>query len=227
MKDEMTAIPRIDSDLFKWIEINLYTAVLSDSCDEAGCRNQAMGPEIRPTDETLVLVGRARTSLWEEVDYILESPYEGEMKAMDSLTPGDVAVMATNASKQIATLGELMSTACLKRGGRGMVTDGLIRDVRRIRELRIPIFSCGYKPVDSKGRGRVVEFDIPVSISSVKTEAGDLVVGDIDGVVVIPRAIERQVLETAWRKVSAENNTREELEQGALLAEVYAKYGVL
>src|ERR1041384_8266636 len=227
MMDESSPIPLIDSELFAWVQEHLYTAVLSDSCDEAGYRNQAMGPEIRPADESLVLVGRARTTLWEEIDYVLDNPYEGEMRAMDTLKPGEVPVMATNASKQIATLGELMSTACLKRGGRGMVTDGLIRDVRRIRELRIPIFSGGYKPVDSKGRGRVSRFDVPVTISRVTVEAGDLVVGDVDGVGVVPRSAERQILELAWHQVTAENNTRAELEQGALLSEVYAKYGVL
>jgi regulator of RNase E activity RraA len=162
-----------------------------------------------------------------EVDHVLENPYEGEMRAMDSLLPGDVAIMATGASKQIATLGELMSTACRARGGRGMVTDGLIRDVRRIRAMRIPIFSAGFKPVDSKGRGAAVEFDVPVEISGVRVETGDLVVGDVDGVVVIPRGIEREVLELAYQKTTAETSTREELEQGALLREVYAKYGVL
>ena len=226
MTDE-SEVPGIDAELFEWLEANLYTAVLSDSCDELGHMRQAMGPEIRPTDESLVLVGRARTSLWVEVDRVLDNPYEGEMRAMDTLRDGDIAVMATGASKQIATLGELMSTACRMRGGRGMVTDGLIRDVRRIRAMRLPIFSAGYKPVDSKGRGAAVEFDVPVEISGVRIETGDLIVGDVDGVVVVPRKFEREVLELAWNKTTAENYTRQELEQGALLREVYAKYGVL
>src|SRR5262245_58867332 len=95
MKDDMSEIPSSDVELLPWIKEHLYTAVLSDSCDEAGFRDQAMGPEIRPTDESLVLVGRARTTLWEEIDYVLENPYEGEMRAMDTLKPGDVAAMAT------------------------------------------------------------------------------------------------------------------------------------
>jgi regulator of RNase E activity RraA len=173
------------------------------------------------------MVGRARTSLWVEVDYVLENPYEGEMLAMDSLQPGEIAVMAAGGSEQIATLGELMSTAALKRGATGAVTDGLIRDVRRIRELRFPVFSAGYRPVDSKGRGMVTEHQVPVEISGVRIEPGDLIMGDVDGVVVVPRAVERHVLEIAWEKASAENNTREELERGVLLREVYAKYGVL
>jgi len=227
MRGTPTVIPTDDADLFDWIAANLYTAVLSDSCDQLGYDAQAMGPEIRPVDDRLALVGRARTSLWHEMYHIVEHPYEGEIIAMDSLKPGDVAVLATNGSQRIATLGELMSTACLKRGGRGAVTDGLIRDVRRIRLLGLPVFAAGYKPVDSKGRGGVVAHDVPVEMSGVRIEPGDLVVGDIDGVVVVPRAVERQVLEVAWQKVTAENHTRRELEEGRLLAEVYAKYGVL
>jgi regulator of RNase E activity RraA len=99
--------------------------------------------------------------------------------------------------------------------------------VRRIRALGLPVFAAGYKPVDSRGRGHVVAFDVPVEISGVRIEPGDLVVGDLDGVVVVPRAIERQVLQIAYEKTTAENHTREELERGDLLADVYARHGVL
>jgi 4-hydroxy-4-methyl-2-oxoglutarate aldolase len=220
-------IPDRDEILFDWIAANLYTAVLSDSCDQLGYMEQAMGPEIRPTDEALVLAGRAKTVLWHDMYHIPENPYEGEIQAVDSIQPGDIVVMATGASKRNAPWGELMSTACVKRGGRGAVTDGLIRDIRRIRALKLPVFAAGYKPVDSRGRGGVVAFDVPVIVSGVRIAPGDLVVGDLDGVVVVPRAVEREVLELAWQKVTAENHTREELEQGRSLADVYAKYGVL
>lgn len=221
-------IPEDDDALFAWVAAHLYTAVLSDSCDEVGHRNQALGPEIRPTDESLILVGRAKTVLWSDWYHVPDgNPYEGEIQAVDSIQPGDIVVMATGASTRNAPWGELMSTACVQRGGRGAVTDGLIRDVKRIRALGLPVFAAGYKPVDSRGRGQVVAFDVPVEISGARILPGDLVVGDLDGVVVVPRAVERQVLELALQKTTAENHTREELEQGALLADVYAKYGVL
>jgi len=220
-------IPAKDSELFDWIAAHLYTAVLSDSCDALGHMQQALGPEIRPVDENLTLVGRAKTVLWSDAYHVPDNPYEGEIRAVDSIRPGDVVMMATGASKRNAPWGELMSTACVKRGGRGAVTDGLIRDVRRIRALGLPVYAAGYKPVDSRGRGLVIAHDMPVEISGVRIEPGDLVVGDLDGVVIVPRAIEREVLEMAYQKTVAENHTREELEQGHLLAEVYAKYGVL
>ncbi|HLK59800.1 MAG TPA: RraA family protein [Chthonomonadaceae bacterium] len=220
-------IPEEDAALFEWVAAHLYTAVLSDSCDALGCRQQALGPEIRPVEESLTLVGRAKTVLWSDAYHIPDNPYEGEIRAVDSIRPGDVVVMATGASTRNAPWGELMSTACVQRGGRGAVTDGLIRDVRRIRALGLPVFAAGYKPVDSRGRGLVIAHDVPVEIGGVRIAPGDLVMGDLDGVVVVPRAVEREVLELAYQKTVAENHTREELEQGRLLAEVYAKYGVL
>jgi len=224
----VNVIPEDDAALFDWVAANLYTAVLSDSCDHMGHRNQALGPEIRPTDESLVLVGRAKTVLWSDFYHIPDgNPYEGEIRAVDSIRAGDIVVMATGASTRNAPWGELMSTACVQRGGRGAVTDGLIRDVRRIRALNLPVYARGYKPVDSRGRGQVVAFDVPVELSGVRIHPGDLVVGDLDGVVVVPRAVERQILELAHEKVTKEDHTREELEQGSLLADVYAKYGVL
>src|SRR2546423_1184710 len=138
-------IPTTDAELFDWIAANLYTAVLSDSCDSLGFRRQAMGPEMRPVDEGVVLVGRARTTFWAESFHVAENPYEGEMRAIDSLNPGDVAVMATGRSEQIATYGELMCTAAKMRGGCGLLTDGLIGDVRRLRELGLPCFAAGYR----------------------------------------------------------------------------------
>jgi len=220
-------VPDTDPELFEWVAANLYTAVLSDCCDAVGRRDRALGHHIRPIDESRVMVGRAKTVVWSDVYHIPENPYEGEIRAVDSIQPGDIVVMATGESRRNAPWGELMSTACVRRGGRGALTDGLIRDVRRIRELGLPVYCAGFKPVDSRGRGWVVAFDVPVEITGVRIAPGDLVVGDVDGVVVVPRAVEREVLALAWEKVTAENSTRAELEQGRLLAEVYAKYGVL
>src|SRR5437764_15328069 len=120
-------IPTHDNELFDWIAANLYTAVLSDSCDQLGYMEQAMGPEIRPADEALVLAGRAKTVLWADMYHVPENPYEGEIQAVDSIMPGDIVVMATGASKRNAPWGEWMSTGCVKRGGRGAGAEGRLR----------------------------------------------------------------------------------------------------
>ncbi len=207
----------------------LYAAVLSDALDAVGCTTQAMDPRIRPLDDTLRLCGRARTGVYVEDDGVdpETNPYELEIAIVDDLKPGDVAVFACNGSTKIAPWGGILSAATRARGAVGCVTDGYVRDVRDIRELRVPVFHGGIAPLDSKGRGHVAAIDVPVSCAGVEVHPGDLVFGDADGVVVVPQAIEAEVLRIAFHKISGENNTIRELRQGAYLRDVYAKYGVL
>jgi len=208
----------------------LYSAVLSDVLDGVGYPDQAMRPFIRPVDEARVMMGRARTGLY-AITYSTiegENPYALEMELVDGLKQGEVAVLGCNGpTERLAPWGELLSTASHMRGAHGCVTDGLVRDIRQIRELGFPVFHGGIGPLDSKGRGKMVEIDTPIICAGVKVRTGDIVFGDIDGVVVIPEEIEADVLEEAVRKVMAETATRRELLEGRLLAEVYEKYGVL
>jgi regulator of RNase E activity RraA len=120
-----------------------------------------------------------------------------------------------------------LTTAALARGGVGCVTDGLVRDVRKIRELAFPVFHGGIGPLDIRGRGRMIEMDKAIDCGGVRVHSGDIVFGDVDGLVVVPRQIADEVFNQAAAKVADENNTRDELRDGSLLAEVYAKYGVL
>jgi len=211
------------------IRERLYTAVLSDVLDDLGFRNQAMTPRIRPLDDALVLAGRARTGLFREVDGVVpgENPYELEMRIIDDLKAGEVIVFGCSGSERIAPWGELLTTAARVRGAVGAVTDGFVRDVRHIRSLDFPVFHGGIAPLDSKGRGKVVAIDEPITCAGVRVAPGDIVFGDVDGIVVIPRDVEDEVLVRAFEKVGRENVTREELLRGATLAEVYKRHGVL
>jgi regulator of RNase E activity RraA len=208
----------------------LYTAVLSDVLDELGYMNQAMRPFMRPTDETLTFYGRARTGLYMPA-YALrpgENPYEVEIRLIDDLKPGDVPVLACNGPTiRIAPWGELLTTASIARGAVGCVTDGLIRDVRQIRAKKFPVFHGGIGPLDTKGRARMVDMDVPVECAGVKVETGDLVFGDVDGLIVVPQKVASVAIEKAHQKVTSEKRTREELERGVLLGEVFKKFGVL
>jgi len=117
----------------------LYSAVLSDVMDGLGLMNQAMRPFVRPLDDALVLFGRARTGLYMPRYGVApgEDPYEIEIALIDDLKPGDVAVLACDGpTTRIAPWGELLSTASVARGAAGCVTDGLVRDVRRIPRRR-------------------------------------------------------------------------------------------
>ncbi|HMN85749.1 MAG TPA: RraA family protein [Bauldia sp.] len=208
----------------------LYTAVLSDVMDQLGYSRQALRPFVRPLDESLVFMGRARTGLYTAVYSVAEgeNPYELEMKLLDDLKPGDVPVLACNGpTERIAPWGELLTTATIARGGVGCLTDGLVRDVRKIRELRFPVFHGGIGPLASRGRGKMIAMDEPVECGGVRVRTGDTVFGDVDGVVVVPQEIAGEVFRLAIAKVADENHTRDELRAGSLLADVYAKYGVL
>jgi regulator of RNase E activity RraA len=216
-----------DTARFDWMAQTLYSGVLSDACDASGHRDRALLPDIRPLDESRVLVGRAKTVLWAPMFHVPPRPYDQEIAAVDSLRPGEVFVMAVGRSTQIVPWGELLATATLARGGRGAVLDGLVRDSRQIRALGLPVFCAGRRPYDSCGRGIVAAYDVPISLDGVPIDPGDLVFGDADGVVVIPRRAEAEILERAWAKVEGENTTRDALRAGTSLAEVYRTYGIL
>ena len=219
----MTAIRTSDLD-------GLSAALLSDVLDSLGLTGQAMRPFVRPLDEDLVLVGRARTGLYMPVYSVRagENPYEVEIALVDDLRSGEVAVLACNGpTERIAPWGELLSTASAARGAAGCVTDGLVRDVQRIRALRFPVFHGGIGPLDTKGRARMVERDIPIECAGVKLRSGDLVFGDADGVVVLPQECAAEVLARAREKASGEDATRDELRRGRLLGDVFGQFGIL
>jgi regulator of RNase E activity RraA len=208
----------------------LNAAVLSDTLDSLQLMQQAMKPFMRPLDDTLQLVGRARTGLYMPV-YAQregENPYEVEIALVDDLKPGDVIVLACDGpTDRIAPWGELLSTASVARGAAGCVTDGLVRDVKQIREMRFPVFCGGIGPLDTKGRARMVERDVPVQCAGVTVRPGDLVFGDVDGLVVIPREVEQEVVKRALDKVSGENQSRDALRRGEKLADVFRRLGIL
>lgn len=219
----------IDEQLIANARERLYAAVLSDVLDTLGYRHQVMPPQIRPLDDTLVLCGRARTGLYRDVYHVPpnHNPYALEIALIDDLKPGDVAVLGCGHSGRIAPWGELLTTASMARGAVGCVTDGLVRDVKPIRAQGFPVFHGGIGPLDSKGRGEVCAIDVPIECGGVTVNPGDLLFGDADGVLVVPQHATRQALDLALEKIEGEDRTRDELKEGALLADVFKKYGVL
>ena len=208
----------------------LSAAILSDIVDSLGLMRRAMRPFVRPLDEAQVMVGRARTGLYMPA-YALrdgENPYEIEIALVDDLQPQEVVVLACNGpTERIAPWGELLTTAAQVRGAAGCVTDGLVRDVRQIRAMGFPVFHGGIGPLDTKGRARMVDRDVRVECGGVSIDPGDLVFGDVDGVVVIPRSHEHAVMDLALEKVRGEDNTRDALLQGESLANVFKRLGIL
>jgi 4-hydroxy-4-methyl-2-oxoglutarate aldolase len=228
-----TALPNVegwqpgDVNVCLFAEENLYTAVLSDALDQLGIRQQAMREYLRPIYPKCKCAGWARTISCSDIYHVPEEPYALEIEALDSLLPGEIAVVGTQKSKRNAPWGELLSTAAKVRGARGAVVDGLVRDMRKIEDLGFPVFAAGIKPVDSLGRGLVTAYNVPVDCGDVIVHPGDFVMADDDGVVVVPRDTVLEVLALAADKANRENKSRAELLRGAYLRDVYARYGVL
>jgi 4-hydroxy-4-methyl-2-oxoglutarate aldolase len=208
---------------------SLFTSVLSDCLDSVGLRNQAMPSRIRPLDETKVMCGRARTAAFIETHHVElgSNPYELEIALIDSLKPDDIPVFACANSLQVAPWGELLTTAARVRGAAGALMDGCVRDVKPIRAMGFPVFHGGIGPLDTRGRANITAIDILVLCAGVAIAPGDLIFGDADGVVAVPKAAEAEVLRLAFEKVSGEKRTLADLERGDKLADVFARYQIL
>lgn len=224
---EGRAAATADLDLFREIEETLYTAVIADALDQLGEHDRAMREYLRPLSPQVKFAGWARTILCQDVHYETPDPYGLEIEAMDSILPGEVVAVSTGESKRNAPWGELLSTAARARGARGAVVDGLVRDVQKIVKLGFPVFAAGIKPVDSRGRGLVIHYNVPILCGGIVVTPGDLIVADFDGVVTIPAPRLEETLALAREKVTKENHSREDLRKGAYLSDVYERYGVL
>lgn len=223
----MTMARQLDLDDLKK---RLYSAVLSDVLDGLGLPNQAVKPFVRPLDEASVLCGFARTGLYMKRYHLPHghNPYALEMDLIDRLAPGEVAVLACDGpTDRIAPWGELLTTAAMVRGAAGCLTDGLVRDVRRIRELGFPLFHGGIGPLDTRGRAEMMAADEPVEVAGARVAPGDFVFGDADGVVIVPQAATAEAIRLALAKIEAEDTTREELLAGHSLRSVFERHGVL
>ena len=204
------AMPEQDDPVVSEMRESFFCALISDVLDALGHRHMAMPPGIRPLDERSKLVGRARTMLYADV-YAPPGPDENhyllEIRLVDSLRPGDVAVAACGSTGRIAPWGGLLSTAAAMRGAAGALMDGFVRDILHVKELDFPVFAGGVAPLDSNGRGKVIESDVRVEVGGVPVCPGDIVFGDADGCIVISRALEKDVLAGGREKLAAENKS--------------------
>lgn len=205
----------------------LYTAVVADVLDRMGLRNQVLSSRIHALTPSQHVCGRVFTARAVGVTEIPSEPYKLEMLAIDSMQAGDVLVVDAGHNQQAGFWGELLSTACIAKGVRGVVMSGCSRDMWALDQLDFPVFGIGRTPADSLGRMDVVSIGEPIQIDGVDAHGGDLILGDRDGVVIIPAESAEQALRLAHQKVSGENKVRDELRDGVPVAEVFRKHGIL
>ncbi|MBC8325161.1 MAG: RraA family protein [Verrucomicrobia subdivision 3 bacterium] len=205
----------------------LYTAVVADVLDHLGHRKQTLGTHLRATTATRHVCGRVFTVQAEPVDSIPAEPYKLEMTAIDTAQTGDVLVVDGGNNRDCSFWGELLSTACLAKGVRGTVMSTCTRDLWALEKMDFPVFAIGVTPADSKGRIDVTAIGEPITIDGVHIKNGDYVIGDVDGVVIIPSEALEQTLRLSQEKMAGENSVREDLANGMPVTEAFAKHGIL
>lgn len=203
----------------------LFTCVVADVLDKLGYRYQCLEQDIRPIFPQAKVAGYALTvQAVPSRDIEPAKPYLGELLAVDALKQGDVLVVSES---PWSFWGELLSTSAKFRGCRGVVLDGPTRDSQAIQEMGFPVFHRGFHPADSLGRMEVVSHNVPISCGGVMIHPGDLILGDHDGIVVVPIGVAEKALKLAEEKVSGENLVRKALAGGMTTQEAFAKYGIL
>ncbi len=202
-------------------------AVISDALDRLGHRDQVLDPAIRPLWPEARLAGAAVPVVIVADTSEPELPYDGELTALDGLRAGDVPLFAVDPAVRCASWGELFSCAAMGRGASGVVLDGFARDAAAITALGFPTFARGLSPLDTFARAVVTGIGVETRVGGVDVRPEDLVVGDIDGIVVVPQEIVEAVAEAVVTKYRLEGNARDDLLAGMSIREVWTKYGVL
>ena len=215
-----------DQALFQTIREKLFTPVLGDILDRERCWHQFLPQPIKPLDPAHMLVGRAMPVRIADVTGPQPRPFGRLTDALDSLQPGEI-YLATGGSMNCAAWGEIMTATARTRGAAGAIIDGFHRDTPRVLDQNWPVFSRGSFAQDAGVRSSVVDFRCTVEVGGVLIEPGDLIVGDVDGVLIIPRNLEGRVIEQALEKVAGEKKVRRDIESGSTSTAVFDRYGIL
>jgi 4-hydroxy-4-methyl-2-oxoglutarate aldolase len=203
----------------------LYTGALGDILDKRGYRHQILPYYIKPIRDDMMIAGPAFTGYGEPHSDPTEDDTSMRLAMLEEITPHSISVWATHGDFSAAHWGEIMSTAARQRGCTGAVVDGGVRDTSFILDMSFPVF-CRFKcPASSIERWSIRKFQVPIIIGQTEIMPGDFIVGDIDGVVVIPQADAYDILTEAEEISVRERKMRGELRKGVGITEVYKKYG--
>jgi regulator of RNase E activity RraA len=192
----------------------LPTATISDALDRLGIVGQCLG--IAPLDPKFRLVGRAFTLRYRPTG-LVERGNVGDY--IDDVPPGDVVVLDNAGRLDCTVWGDILTAVSHRRGVGGTVIHGVCRDVQRALDLGYPIFSRGRYMRTGKDRVEVESMQAPISLGEVQVRPGDILVGDADGVLVIPRVREAEVVDTARDIEEAEQAIERETARGTRLDE--------
>ncbi|MPM70218.1 4-hydroxy-4-methyl-2-oxoglutarate aldolase/4-carboxy-4-hydroxy-2-oxoadipate aldolase [bioreactor metagenome] len=215
-----------EAEMFELMKAKLYTPVVGDILDVMGYTHQFLPQAIRPIKEGMKLAGKAMTVLMIDVYGPQKKPFGLLTEALDQLKENEIYI-ATGGTKRCAYWGELLTATARTPKAVGAVLDGWHRDTPQVLEQNWPVFSCGCYAQDSSVRTQVVDFRCPIEIGQVTIEDGDIIFGDIDGVLVIPKAIAEEVVVKSLEKASGEKLVRKAIEDGMSATDAFAKFGIL
>ena len=224
-----------DAEVFRLMRTELFTAVVGDGMDKMGLQTQFLPPYLSVLDRSMIIAGRAMTVLEADVfeetsegsaNPLMSKPFGLMFEALDSLSENDVYI-CSGSSPRFALWGGLMSTRALHLGAAGAILDGFVRDSKEILELGLPVASRGCYAQDQGPRGKVLDYDVPLTIGQVRINPGDIIFADCDGVLCVPRTKEEAVIMAALEKVRGESTVRKALQEGMSTVEAFETYGIM
>ena len=217
---------KTEAELFALVPRELYTPVVGDILDALGRYHQFLPAAVQPIRESMTIVGRAMPVLMIDVHGPQKKPFGLLTEALDDLRAGEV-YLATGGGMRCAYWGELLTATARTRGAVGAVIDGYHRDTPQVLSQNWPVFSRGRFAQDSAVRTQVADYRCAIEMGGVWVEPGDLVFGDLDGVVIVPKALETEVIARALEKARGEKVVRRAIEDGMSATAAFKKFGIL
>lgn len=207
----------------------LYTGLVYDACEHFGLKGRAMNSGIYPLIHTMKVAGPAFTVHCISTPSRDETLHDIRLGMLKSMTPGCIQIRDTQNNMNCGQFGEISATASRAAGCAGAVIDGSTRDSNYLIEMGFPTFCRFRNPVEAFGRFMAVDYQIPIYVNgidgSLVVNPGDYIMGDNDGVVIIPKDYTIKVLDQAEEWKQSESRSREAMGNGIDPFEVYARYG--
>ena len=224
-----------DKELFALARQELFTALVGDVLDKMGLLHQFLPPQIKPLEPGMIVIGRAMPAVESDVpaeiiedssNPIMQKPFGLMFEALDNLAEDEVYI-CSGASPRYALWGGLMSARAMKLKAAGAVVNGYLRDTNEILRLRFPSFSIGSYAQDQGPRGKVIDYRVPIEWDGIRIFPGDIIFGDRDGVLVIPKEVEKEAFTKAIEKAREEKRVLKALQDGMSASDAFDKFGIM
>lgn len=224
-----------DKELFALVRRELFTAVIGDIMDKMGMFHQFLGADIQPLRDDMFVVGRAMTVLEADVcslgeptskNPVLAKTFGYMLEALDDLKEDEIYI-CSGSSPDYAVWGEIMSARAKMLGAAGAVVNGYSRDTTGILALDFPCFSLGRYAQDQAPRGKVIDWRVPIYFNNILINDGDILIGDIDGVCVVPKEHEAEIFTRALEKARSEKVVLQKVLEGMGAKDAFDKYGIM